>query len=186
MDITEQNAAERLRMRDPDDLAFVIDAYGTGICRLVERIVAGTGLPEDVEECVSDVFLTAWNKIGEFDPSRGSLRVWLHIIAKYKGLDYRRKRSGDAIFEPLTEEPEERLTTEDLALSRARIEDIVRIVETFDPVNRNLFYKRYFYYETVEAIAHSLGLTVKAAESRLGRMRQTLKRRLLAGEEEYG
>lgn len=186
MDMTEQNAAERLLLKDPDALAFVFEAYGPGIYRLAQRVLAGIGRPEDVEECVSDVFLTAWNKIAEFDPSKGSLRVWLHIITKYKALDYRRKRSGGAILEPLVSEPEERQTTEELALNRARIEDVVRLVESFDPINRQLFYKRYFYYESMEEVARSSGLTVKAAESRLGRMRDHLKRKLLAGEEEFG
>ncbi|TNJ56720.1 sigma-70 family RNA polymerase sigma factor [Paenibacillus hemerocallicola] len=186
MDITEQNAAERLRLKDPDALAFVIDTYGAGICRLVERIVSGTAQPQDVEECVSDIFLTAWEKVGEFDPGKGTLRVWLHIIAKYKALDYRRKRGRGPVPEPLTEEPREPQSTEDRVISKARIEDIVRIVDTFDPVNRSLFYKRYFYYETMEEIARSEGITVKAAESRLGRMRQTLRRQLETGEEEFG
>ena len=102
MRITECNAAERLRSRDPQALAFVMDAYGDSVYRLLALIV-GPAAKEDLEECASDVFLKVWERIGQYDESRGSLRAWIHQLAKYRALDYRRKTSGLPRLDPLDE-----------------------------------------------------------------------------------
>jgi len=54
-------------------------------------ILEGVGSAQDAEECVNDLFVTAWQEFDAFDPERGSLRTWLTIRARYIALDRRRQ-----------------------------------------------------------------------------------------------
>lgn len=85
----------RFSRGDKQALADVMDYYGTDVLRLVKRILGGCGRAEDAEECVSDVFLAAWNNIERYDPVRASFRTWIFLLAKYKALDLRRKLQSE-------------------------------------------------------------------------------------------
>lgn len=86
-----RNWADRFKNRDMHALGEAIDVLGPSVQSLVRRVLSGAGSAEDVEECVSDVFLAAWHNIASYDESRASFRTWLFILAKYKALDLRRK-----------------------------------------------------------------------------------------------
>ncbi|WP_425341289.1 sigma factor [Brevibacillus borstelensis] len=53
-------------------LEYAMSVYGKNVYALVHRIIGGIGSREDIEECVSDVFIAAWKKIAEFDEGRGT------------------------------------------------------------------------------------------------------------------
>lgn len=41
----------------------------------------------EAEEILHDVFLEAWQRAGDFDPSRGSVRAWLMLRMRSRSLD---------------------------------------------------------------------------------------------------
>jgi len=177
MRITEQNAAEGLRSRDPRALEFVIDTYGDNVYQLVARI-CGQSAREDLEECASDVFMDVWNKIGKFDESRATLRTWILVLAKYKALDYRRKASGKPQEDVMAEDQASGEQTERIVLLKEERTRLIELVGSLPEVDRRVFVHRYVYEERIDAIAAHLGLTGKAVESRLVRIRKWLKDRL--------
>lgn len=178
----DDRLAERLKRKDTEALAQLIEAYADSLYRLAERILAPDSRKEDIEECVSDVFLTAWDKIGQFDPAKGTLQVWLFMLTKYKSLDYRRKLVSwrdRAEAESGAEEPADRgQGTEERVLAKETWEEVMRIADSLEPLNRTLFVKRYLYYEPVDTIARSTGLTPKAVEHRLARIRSLFRQRM--------
>ncbi|MDF2671585.1 MAG: hypothetical protein K0R67_3891 [Paenibacillus sp.] len=191
MEISDDWLVERLAERDPAGLEQLMSQYGRDVLKLVTRIVQGICSNEDIEECVSDTFVACWHKIGEYDAHKGSLRTWLLILAKYKALDYRRKRTNIPeqeqhvkqqlqVLHRSTSEKE----TEQIVLKKEEQEELLQMIESLEPLDRAVFYKRYFYYESLEAIADQLGLTYKAVESRLGRTRKQLRQRMITHREE--
>ena len=56
-----------------------------------------------------------------------------------------------------------------------------RALEQLSPAERALFYRKYYYMQPTSQIAAELGLSERAAEGRLYRIKQKL-RRLLGGE----
>lgn len=176
---------ERFRCREKEALAEAIDHFGLSIQRLVNRILAGVGLAEDVEECVSDVFLAAWNSIDQYDEHRGSFQTWLMILAKYKALDLRRKlvrQRGRTSFMVDTGVLRDSFSTEQEALSRESTREIVAWVQELDEPDRSLFWRRYFYYESLDELVVLFNMTKKAIESRLYRCRTALKQRVIKAE----
>lgn len=179
MEVSEEGLALRLKERDPAALEILMDAYGSNVYHLVRRILGMYGSKEDIEECVSDVFITVWNKIAEHDPNRGSLKTWVHILAKYNALDCRRRLAGRPRFEAINLELKNNENTENSVMLKIEINEILQIVDSFDLLDRSIFYKKYFYYESLETVAQVLGLTRKAVENRLRRVRIALKQRLI-------
>lgn len=170
----------RFSAKDKQALAEAMNEYGTDVLRLVKRILAGCGRAEDAEECVSDVFLAAWNHIGQYDPERASFRTWILILAKYKALDLRRKLqpglgrtiSGEAI--PVQSSS----NTEQEILRREAAEELLHHIGQLQEPDRSLFLRRYYLYESLDELAEAFDLTKKAVENRLYRCRTILKQAL--------
>ncbi|RTE03523.1 sigma-70 family RNA polymerase sigma factor [Paenibacillus whitsoniae] len=180
----DQHLAAALRLRSPSALGDLMDHYGSVVYGLVGRILAGTCQPEDVEECVSDVFLKAWRRIEEYDATKGSLRTWLLILAKYAALDARRKLMKKQETASLEEHVVSGDSVENQVLSKETAAEIINMVNELPEPDRTIVYRRYFYYESIEQIAKGLELTAKAIENRLYRLRKMLKTKLGGGREE--
>jgi len=79
----------------------IYDRHAGAVATLARRVL---GAGPEVDDLVHDVFLEAWARAGDFDPSRGSVRAWLLVRARSRCLD--RKRSAvNARREPLSAEP---------------------------------------------------------------------------------
>lgn len=53
----------------------------------------------DLEQAIHDAVIRIWRRIDEFDPAVGSLRKWLHAIAKNYLLDQLRARHAQGLIE---------------------------------------------------------------------------------------
>lgn len=64
------------RVREGDDRALgtIYDRHASLVFTVTRAIVGGEA---DAEEVSGDVFVQLWNQGDRFDPTRGSLRLWL-------------------------------------------------------------------------------------------------------------
>jgi RNA polymerase sigma-70 factor (ECF subfamily) len=102
-------------------------------------------------------------------------------LAKYKALDYRRKLQKHQIAD--THAPDDQLqassdSVEKEVLSKESLNDMIRVINGFNELDRKIFYKRYFYYESIESIAEQFHLSRQAVDNRLWRSRKMLKEAL--------
>lgn len=181
--MSDEEILRRLKARDPAGLSALVDAYAGPVYALAARILDGFGSQQDVEECASDAFYAAWERVGGFDSARAPLKTWLLMLAKYAALERRRHLSAGqpgldlAEVEPWVTEPgagpEEQLAT---AERRAELQ---QALDALAPVDRELVYRRYFVGERVDRVAGDLGLTRQAADNRLWRARKQLREFLL-------
>lgn len=179
MQVSEKNLAEELQRRNTNALEHLMDTYSGKVYALVHRILGDKAKREDIEECTSDIFFSIWQNAHRYDAKRGTFRTWVFIVAKYKALDYRRQLCQAPQY-PLYEEqinPQDDL--ESRILAKEEREQLVEAIETLGEPNKTLFYKRYFYYESIESIAQQLNLTRSAVDNRLWRCRQKVKEHLL-------
>jgi RNA polymerase sigma-70 factor, ECF subfamily len=84
---------------DAEALRGLYDRYGAVLFALAHRTLGDRQLAED---CVQEVFVTAWRSAGRFDPRRASVTTWLFTIARNKSVDALRRRSRRPA-EPLPE-----------------------------------------------------------------------------------
>lgn len=178
MKITEENVIAQLQRKNPAALEYIMDYHGNGVYGLVYRIINDVGSKEDIEECVSDVYAAVWQNCRQYDPLKGSLKTWLLMTAKYKALDYRRRlfREMAAVGEA-AEEPRESVMNivEDKVIGEEEKRQIIAAIKTLGDMDRQIFIKRYFFYEDIENIAQHFGLTRNAVDTRLWRIRNALK-----------
>jgi RNA polymerase sigma-70 factor, ECF subfamily len=81
-----------VRSGDQDAMAALYDRYSSIVYSVALRVLADTGVAEDV---LQDVFLQLWGNPGAFDSTRGSLGAWLAVITRNRAIDALRKRKPE-------------------------------------------------------------------------------------------
>ena len=164
--------------RDEQAIPVTAEKYGA-YCHTVAANLLQS--PEDVDECVNDTWLGAWNAMPPHRPS--VLSAFLGKITRRLSLDrWRRahaeKRGGgevplalDELADCLSggEEVEEAIDKKQLSLLLASF------VRRLPDVERRVFVCRYFHLESVEAVAARLGFSVSKVKSMLFRTRIKLR-----------
>ncbi len=166
----ERAIIDALIARDEQAIAALLREFGPLLRYVISPILPSA---QDRDECVSTVALRVWEKIATFDDARGSFRTWLTAIARNAALNMAR---ASRPAEPLddgaadaAETPEERL------LRQERKNALLRALGRLSPRDRTLFYRKYYYMQPTAQIAAELGLTERAVEGRLYRLKKRLR-----------
>ena len=154
--------------------------YGN-YCAAIIRRVLGDG--RDVEECLGDTWLGAWNAMPPQRPVR--LPPFLGRIARNTALDrydYNAAQSRNGGFEAVLEELEECVggspAEEDFDL-RLLGEAISDYLSSLPAASRLAFLRRYWYCDSIAEIAGRYGFTQGKVKSLLHRARKGLRAHLI-------
>lgn len=136
---------------------------------------------EDSEECVNDTYLNTWNSIPLQRPN--ILKAFLgRIIRNLSFNKYKEKRSkkrGGNEVELLLSELESVIPSgsnvEEEYEAGSTAEAINSFLYSLDTENRVIFVRRYWYADSIEAIAERFGMSVSKIKSMLFRTRGKLK-----------
>ncbi len=156
--------------------------YGA-YCRSIARNILGSW--EDAEEVVNDTWLKAWNAIPPKKPS--ILSVFLGRITRNLSFDiyrreHREKRGGhqiDLVLDELAEcvsgksDPQREFEASQLT------EDLNRFLASLPEDKRNMFILRYWYAESIAAIAERFNVSENNVSVTLNRIRKKLKNDLV-------
>jgi RNA polymerase sigma-70 factor (ECF subfamily) len=80
----------RLLSKDEKTLGLLTEKYQKLLWLIAENTLMGVGSPEDIEECVSDVYTRLWKNPRAFDPDRGTIKTHLSPMAKSMALNRRK------------------------------------------------------------------------------------------------
>ncbi|MFY9506976.1 MAG: sigma-70 family RNA polymerase sigma factor [Caldicoprobacterales bacterium] len=171
----------QLKKKKEFALEQAMDIYMDPVYSLASTILRGYGQTVDIEECVQDVFIDAWNKISEYDPGRGKLKTWLLILCKYKALSYKRRLSRqNRVFkiEDLKRESQqiEASNVEASFLAKEERQKIIEAIRSLPDLDRQIFLRIYILDESIEEVSKSLGLSRQAVDNRLWRGRKALRK----------
>ena len=176
MKINELNAHAELQNRNTDALEYIMNCFGRSVYGLVYNILDKFGSKEDIEECVSEIFTQVWDKSDMYSAEKGSFKTWILIQARYKALDYKRNliKKGMNVSTEEIELPS-KIFVENSILRKEEKKQLIAAIDALGDTDREIFYKRYFYYEGIEEIAKGLSLTREAVDNRLSRGRKRIK-----------
>ena len=136
--------------------------------------------PRDREECLADAALRAWNSLDTYDPNRGSFATWLTVLTRNAALN--RARSIRPT-EPIPENLEDTdANPETIVIRRENREELRKALDSLPHRDRTLFFRKYYYRQSTAQIAAETGLSVRAVEGRLYRIKKQLKK-LLGGDD---
>ena len=163
--------------RDENAINETQKKYHGLLFSLAENLLANN---EDSEECVSDTYLSAWNSIPEARPD--FFRAFLSKITRNLSLKKLRSRSaekrgkgeGEASLSELAEVIPAEKSLEDKLEAKELAKFIDIFLREINETDRNLFLRRYFYFEPIKDIALNFGFTDGKVKTRLRRTRMKL------------
>ena len=175
-DVQEQEMIAQLLQKDERGMEALLLHYGP----LMRYIIVPNAL--DREECLSEASLRVWNKIAQFDPARGSWNAWLTAITRNTARNYQRSAQHHSSVQSIPEgTPAPDASPEEAILQAERSAAVHNALGRLSPGDRALFYRKYYYLQSTAQIASELGMTARAVEGRLYRLKKQL-RRMLGGE----
>jgi RNA polymerase sigma-70 factor (ECF subfamily) len=161
-------------------LEALIEKY-RGLACSVALSVLGRANREDVLECVNSAFYDVWLSMSTYDRQRSSLKGWVALLTRRRAVDQLRKnlRRNQACINNFSEEVLVAPDSCDRFLDR---EAFYRLFNQFvlglpEP-DRSIFVRRFFALESIPALAQRYNLTRGAVDSRLSRLRKSLKETL--------
>ena len=172
----DRTLAAALAGGDQEGLDELLRRHGPLLRYIIEPILPDA---REREECLSDITLLVWKKIGSYDPDRGSLVAWLSALARNTARNRRRGSARRGGEEELAEHlPDPSPTPEEALLQKERSRQLREAIDRLSEGERVLFYRKYYYLQPTAQIAAELGLTQRGVEGRLHRLRKRLRREL--------
>lgn len=172
--VTRDNYISKLRRHNEKALEFVVQEYGGQVKAAVYRNLSG--MPEEIEECMDDVFLDVWNNIDRFDESKGSFRSWITAIARFRSIDYLRRYSRRRSEEDISEYENKLANDNMLEIINEDISDSMeKLLGGLSDEDRDIILRYYWDDENVEKIADDYGVSSSSIYSRMSRARRRLK-----------
>lgn len=162
--------------RDEDAFSELFQSYAKLLWTVAGGILSYcAGGEQDIEECVSDVFIELWRHPEKYDPSRGSLKSYLCTITKSRAIDAWRRKAKENVVS--LEEYMENTTADD-SFEITDYCELYEAVRRLEEPTREIIVRRYFHDEKPAKIAKRLGLQKKEVENRLYRGKKMLSESL--------
>ena len=170
--IDEQYLIQQIKTGSQKALETVIDRYGSYVKVIAINIIKPPMTDADVEEVVSDVFLSLWSHPG--DPDRGSLKGYLAAITRNKARDRLRRFHIEIPLEnDFLEVPVEDSCRQ---IELAQLKQAVKqMVDRLEEPDRTILLRYYYFYQKTDAIARDMGMNPATVRTKLARSRQKLK-----------
>lgn len=157
----EQACLYRIARGDRQALAQLYTAFAPLMMGLAVRIIRD---PKEAEDLLHDVFVEAWRRAGDYDPTRSSVKAWLLMMVRSRALD--RVRSARARQVTLVAAvPDVEVATSDGNLGeRGQLQGAL---ERLSPEQRSVLELGYFQGLSSQEIAATLGVPVGTVKSRV-------------------
>lgn len=175
----DENLLQQLQVNPGDGICAAMTLFAP----MVKAICAGVlrNCPQDVEECMADVFVALWKNAASIARQGAPIKAWLAVTARNRAIDTYRKRRG-ITFTPLDENlPDDDAGMLLYGLGASDAEDAVQaMVSAMASPDRDIFIRKYYLLQTVREIAAVLQMSEDSIKKRLSRGREALKKQLIA------
>lgn len=171
----EKKLLELLQKKPNEGMKILMSKY-MGYCYYIVRNQLSGFSQEDIEECVSDVFLEAYRYRNKIDLEKGGFRAFLAVVARRRAAD-----RYDAALKKDTLPLEEGIKKEEKGLSFEEKEMLLAAIRALgDPDEKILIWKFYYGYPT-KKIADFLGLKENTVDQKVKRGLEKLRKTLEGG-----
>ena len=169
----KQKILELLQAHDQTGMEEFLHHYSPLMRYIIAPILSDL---REQEECLSDVSLRIWDKIHLYNESMGSFSTWVSSITRNTAYNRAKQHQKNAGLEELQENlvSSER-GPEETVLQRERIAKLNHALAKLSQKDQALIYRKYYYLQSTSQIAAELGLTERAVEGRLYRLKKRLR-----------
>jgi RNA polymerase sigma-70 factor (ECF subfamily) len=154
--LSDESLMAHLRAGHADVLAIIFDRYNRLVLSVAMKLLRDLGEAEDL---MQTVFFEIYRAAAQFDPARGTLKVWILQYAYHRGMSRRRYLSSRSFYKNSD------LPVESLEVSHFSDQEIRRLVtqaleslnETQSTVLRLAYFEGLSMKEIAERTEESLG-----------------------------
>lgn len=156
----------------------LFDEYYSYVYAVSVNILRGTGSPEDIEECVIDVFASVIKKLDS--SSAGALKPFIGTVAKHRAISMRRSlaaRAGKCISID-SEEFGELPSGESIdrnAENSAMTELLLQKIKELGEPDSSIIIQKYFYERNAKEIGRMIGMNHATVRMRCARAVKKLR-----------
>jgi len=93
----ESDVIRRVLEGDGESFRLLVERYAGPVTRMIRNVAGDDHTWEDLAQ---EVFLTAYEKLGAFDPDRGRFSTWLFTIARNKSVNAATKKKPIYLADP--------------------------------------------------------------------------------------
>ncbi len=178
--MSDQAIVQKFWDRDEDAIAEAKAQYSDYCLYIANNVLNDC---RDAEECLNDALLAAWNSIPPQRPE--NLRTYLGKLIREISINQRKKnnrlkRIPSEITQSL-DEISEMVSAGDFqeGIEQAELSrEISRFLFSLNETKRNVFIRRYWYYDSIESICRRYGFGKSKVVMMLKRTRSDLSRHL--------
>lgn len=175
------SAITGIQNRDERTINDVIVKYSRLLWPIAGAVLKNVGSEQDVEECIADVFIDLWEHPEKFDPSRGSLKSWLCMVARCKAIDRYRALSRHSTVPLEGAMMASRMGLQDAFMQEETRRELAAAVNALADIERDILIRRYYYEQKPREIAKALDISVKQVDNYLFRSKQKLRKAISFG-----
>lgn len=182
--LDDTNIIDLFWSRNEDAIRETDLKYGK-LCRNIANNILS--LPEDANECVNDAYLGVWNAIPQERPNIFSAflcRIVRNLsIKRYEYIHAQKRNPGvvmslEELYECISAEPEE--DSIEAGLADDVLKDAInRFLESLSEDARNVFIRRYWFFDPIKEISRKYKMSISKVDSILVRTRKKLKQFLI-------
>lgn len=180
----DKKLLELIKKHPNRGMNLLMNEYGGLVFYVVQKRLQNN--MNDIEECVSDVFIDFYSNINAVDLNKGSIKAFLVTIATRRAIDTYRRNSVHQEVYSLDDEhsfteymlPKENNNPEELTIQKNDEDRLLQAVEGLGEPDSQILYRRYFMQQSVKEIAETLGMKSNSVSKRITRALSTLEERL--------
>lgn len=173
--LCDEELLNLLRSSPEKGFRALVQQYGGLVTAVIKRILPQAA---DAEACAADVFSEFYLGLDQYDPSKGSLKAWLCVIARHNAVDLARKKMPTLSPDEGHDLAPEKTSPESDLEEREFRKAVLAEVKALNGPDREILLRKFYFGESSKEIAARLGLSVSNVDTRTSRAVEKLRKRL--------
>lgn len=177
--MSDEMLIQKIQSGDQEAFSHMIRTYGKLLWIIVGGILGNIGTGQDIEECISDVYVQVWKNPAAFNQQKGSLKTFLAVVAKSRALNVYRKLSKSKMVEldeAINSSDSDLL---DYVVEKEMSQELYTAISLLTEPDKEILLRRYFLDEKPATIAEKIPLPLKEVNNRLYQSKLKLRKTLI-------
>ena len=186
--MTDKEISKKILKRDMGVFDYLMDTYNKLLWLVVGNILEKAGTAEDIEDCISDVYLKLIEDPKCYDYKKGSIKSFLVRTGKNKAIDRYRQLAKSNIIELSTEMFSQNKEDDVLesVIYTADKNALLEAINLLKEPGKEILIRRYFFDEKPKEISSKMQLSVKEVENKLYQSKVKIRKHFECEEACYG
>lgn len=168
----EEKLLLSLKNRKYGSLEKAIDIYTPYVSVIIYNIIGAVMTKEDVEEAVSDVFISLWKSAHSLDTEKGCIHTYLSAVARNCAKKKLREVSAHS---ELDQDVSSSDTPDKKAEEKEDISKLLSLISDLGEPDAEIFLRHYWYGEKISKISAATGICKSTITTKLHRGRKKLR-----------